>query len=417
MVDIPLSDFRKMAIEEFDTTKLLAHAANQARERGYDKFPIVDVDSHHYELESLDQILDYMDDPVLQQLARSASQSGGSKGVGVLPGGVGYQDIGGRVLRYSVRKLEKVPGGEHRDVSLTRRWMDAMGTDIAVIFPSPMLQLGLHPQVEMEVAFARAYNRWLVERVLAGEPRIRSMLYLPFNDPAASYRMVQEFAGQPGVVGFMVTSARYRPVHHNDYMRTYALLEEHGLPLAFHAAYNWNDQAMAMMNRFISVHALGFVFYNMVHMTNWIINGLPERFPKLKVIWIESGLAWVPFLMQRLDSEYLMRSSEAPLLKRRPSDYMREMFYTTQPLETSNLKLTEAAFDAVNAESQLLFSSDWPHWDFNPPSSIANLPFLKEKQKRNILGLNAAKLFNLKVPKGKLANIPDYPLELPQAAE
>src|SRR5258705_1256280 len=89
--------------------------------------------------------------------------------------------------------------------------------------------------------------------------------------------MVQEFAGKPGVVGFMVTAARYRPVHHNDYMKTYALLEEHGLPLAFHAAYNWNDQAMAMMNRFISVHALGFTFYNMVHMTNWIINGLPER--------------------------------------------------------------------------------------------------------------------------------------------
>jgi hypothetical protein len=171
------------------------------------------------------------------------------------------------------------------------------------------------------------------------------------------------------------------------------------------------------INRFIGMHAISFVHFSILHMTNWILNGLPERFPKLKVIWIESGLAWVPFLMQRLDSEYLMRSSEAPLLKRRPSDYMREMFYTTQPLETSNLKLTEAAFDAVNAESQLLFSSDWPHWDFNPPSSIANLPFLKEKQKRNILGLNAAKLFNLNVPKGKLANIPDYPLDLPQAAE
>src|ERR687884_652559 len=107
MVDIPLSDYRKMAIEEFDTSKLLKHAAQQAAER--------------------------------------------------------------------------------------------------------------------------AYNRWLVERVLAEEPRIRSMLYLPFNDPAASYRMVQEFAGKPGVVGFMVTAARYRPVHHNDYMKTYALLEERGL--------------------------------------------------------------------------------------------------------------------------------------------------------------------------------------------
>ena len=57
------------------------------------------------------------------------------------------------------------------------------------------------------------------------------------------------------------------------------------------------------------MHALSFVHYNMIHMTNWIINGLPERFPKLKVLWIESGLAWIPFLMQRLDHEYMMRTS------------------------------------------------------------------------------------------------------------
>ena len=69
------------------------------------------------------------------------------------------------------------------------------------------------------------------------------------------------------------------------------------------------------MNRFLSVHALGFIFYNLVHMTNMVVNGIPERFPKLKLLWIESGLAWIPFLMQRLDNEYMMRSSEAPLLQ------------------------------------------------------------------------------------------------------
>jgi predicted TIM-barrel fold metal-dependent hydrolase len=147
----------------------------------------------------------------------------------------------------------------------------------------------------------------------------------------------------------MVTAARYRPVHHNDYMRTYALLEEHGLPLAFHAAYNWNDQAMAMMNRFISVHALGFVFYNMVHMTNWIINGLPERFPKLKVIWIESGLAWLPFMIQRLDNEYMMRSSEAPALKKLPGDYIRDMYFTSQPMELTDMGALETTFRMIKA--------------------------------------------------------------------
>jgi hypothetical protein len=43
-------------------------------------------------------------------------------------------------------------------------------------------------------------------------------------------------------------------------------------------------------------------------MTNWVTNGLGERFPKLPVIWIEGGLAWIPFLMQRLDHEYMLRA-------------------------------------------------------------------------------------------------------------
>ena len=51
--------------------------------------------------------------------------------------------------------------------------------------------------------------------------------------------------------------------------------------------------------------------------------------------------AWVPFIMQRLDNEYMMRSSEAPLLKRKPSDYMREKYFTTQPLEITDMGALE----------------------------------------------------------------------------
>ena len=74
-----------------------------------------------------------------------------------------------------------------------------------------------------------------------------------------------------------------------------------------------------MTNRFISVHALGFMWFNMIHMTNWVVNGIPERFPKLKTMWIESGLTWAYCLMQRLDHSYMMRTSDCPLLKRKPS--------------------------------------------------------------------------------------------------
>ena len=49
----------------------------------------------------------------------------------------------------------------------------------------------------------------------------------------------------------------------------------------------------------------------------------------------------------------------------------------------------------INAETQLLFASDWPHYDFDMPSEIGHLPFLSEESKRNILGRNAQNLFNL----------------------
>ena len=49
----------------------------------------------------------------------------------------------------------------------------------------------------------------------------------------------------------------------------------------------------------------------------------------------------------------------------------------------------------IKAETQLLYSSDYPHWDFDLPSTIYDLPFLTETAKRNILGGNAGRLFGL----------------------
>ena len=77
---------------------------------------------------------------------------------------------------------------------------------------------------------------------------------------------------------------------------------------------------------------------------------------------------------------------------------MRDMFYTMQPMEATNLKLLEGTFEAIAADTQLLYASDWPHWDFDVPARLFDLPFLDDRSKRNILGLNAARLFNLDIP-------------------
>ena len=273
--------------------------------------------------------------------------------------------------------------------------MDALGLDYQILFPTPMLTIGMHPQDDVEVALGGAFNKWMVERILPQDKRIKGLLYLPFNTPEACEKMVEDYASREEIIGFTICSTRNKPVHHNSYMRLYSLIEETGKPLAFHTGFNWSDPSFSQFNRFISMHALSFPHYNHIHLTNWIINGLPERFPKLKVVWVEAGVAWIPYLMQRLDHEFMMRACEAPMLKRKPSDYMREMFFTSQPLERSNLELLEATFKAMNAETQLLYASDWPHWDFDPPGAITSLPFLSDQAKRNILGLNAARIFNL----------------------
>jgi len=380
-----------------DTRDILAHAAQDVQ-RMPARF-IVDVDAHVTETAFWSDIVDRIDNDVMRQMATSFREKSGSP-----PGllnhqpGMTYQDVYGRIP-HQVGIMEKTDAeGPHRLVQLARRAMDSMGIHYQVVFPTPMLLLGMHPQAEVEVALGRAFNRWMTEEVLPQEERIKGLVYLPFNDPEESYKVALEFANAPGVIGFTVTATRNRPVHDNAYMKLYALLEEIGRPIAFHAGFHWGDQSILQLNRFISMHAITFVHYNLIHLTNWVINGLPERFPKLNVIWVESGLAWVPFIMQRLDHEFLMRPSEAPMLKRLPSEYIREMFFTSQPLERTDMALTKSTFDAINANSQLLFSSDWPHWDFDLPSSITTLPFLDESAIRNILGLNAARLFNLPVP-------------------
>ena len=398
-MDMVRSEVRKLAAEDYSTAQHLEHASQQARERNYQDFLIVDVDAHHYESESYKDVFEYIESPVLRRQAVESAKRGGR--ASMLGGQIGYQDIGGRITRHElrrhdIRRHDKLGAAHHRDVGMTLEWMDAMGVDYSCLFPTPMLFLGLHPQVEVEVAMCRAYNAWLCERVLAVEPRIISMLYLPFNDPDAAYKTVKDFGDKKGVVGFMVTSPRYKPVHDNAYVKTYALLEEMGKPVAFHAAYNWNDQSLSLTNRFISVHALGFMWFNMVHMTNWVVNGLPERFPKLKVMWIESGLTWAYCLMQRLDHSYMMRTSDCPSLKRKPSEYMREMYYSSQPMEKPrDRSILEATFKMINAETQLMWSSDYPHWDFDLPSVVYDLPFLSETGRRNILGGTAAKVFGL----------------------
>jgi predicted TIM-barrel fold metal-dependent hydrolase len=397
MLDRPSPTIRELGeiTAATDSRDYLSHATRQAKAHDHYEL-IVDVDAHLQEGRFWGEVIEMLENDVLKQTAEAMARPGTLPLVNMQPG-MAFQTMGGRVP-HQFGSAEPVDEGQgHTFVQIVRRGMDAMGIDYQVIFPTAMLFLGMNPMEDIEVHLARAYNRWLTERVTCEDKRLLGLLYLPFNSPEECEKLVAEFGGRPGVSGFTVCAVRHTPVHANRYMRLYSMIEETGKPLIFHAGPYWDDPSMAQLNRFVSMHAIAFVHYNMIHLTNWIVNALPERFPKLKVVWVESGLAWLPFMMQRLDHEILLRQNEAPGLKRLPSEYMKDFYYTSQPLERTNLQLLESTMTAINAETQLLYASDWPHWDFDPPSAITGLPFLSDQAKRNILGLNAAKLFNLEV--------------------
>ena len=125
---------------------------------------IVDCDAHHYENENFDEILPFMENDVLRQLimsGRAKGRRGAPAEPGRLPGHGRARDALSAALDREDRARARM-----RDVQLGERWMDAMGVDYSCLFPTGMLNVGLHPQKEMEVELCWAYNRWLTEKVL-----------------------------------------------------------------------------------------------------------------------------------------------------------------------------------------------------------------------------------------------------------
>lgn len=392
-------DHAGLGYRELSHRDLLRRAREQVESRGLTDVLIVDIDFHQTEEDDWRQILSYMDNDVIRHLLRVGGNNRpwfpGS------PTSSGIQEAAGRIRPTSAFNAERTS-----NPSATGAIMEAvemMSLDYVLLFPQQLLGLGRTQFLELEEHVARAYARWLVENVLEADSRIIAPLYLPFSDPEACVKLVEEFADKPGIVAATTVTNRYEATQAKSYMRLYAMLQERELPLLFHAGVRYAVQSQSMFNRFISVHGIGFPYFTMVQATNWIVNGLPERFPGLKVAFIEGGLAWVPFLMQRLDHMAMMRSSEVPLLKRLPSEYMRDFYYSTQPLEATNIRELGATLEFIGAYDKLMWASDWPHWDWDPPSRIWDLPFLDEAQRRAILGGNASELFRLDQKEDRVA--------------
>jgi predicted TIM-barrel fold metal-dependent hydrolase len=139
----------------------------------------------------------------------------------------------------------------------------------------------------------------------------------------------------------------------------------------------WNNttaqNAGGIPNTRFEFHALS-MQASLFHLGSFIVHGVFEKFPRLNLVLVENGIAWLPWMLWTLDDAYADLRRESPWVKRLPSEYLREhLTLSTQPLEQTGRKeqLTELLEATGGVEDMLLFAADYPHWDTDDPAYIA----------------------------------------------
>jgi predicted TIM-barrel fold metal-dependent hydrolase len=129
---------------------------------------------------------------------------------------------------------------------------------------------------------------------------------------------------------------------------------------------------------------------------NIICSGILERNPDLKIVSVESGAGWVPFVLEALDYEMWENAPhEREKWSMKPSEYFQRQMYATMWFERINVP---ALVNAVG-EDNILFETDFPHPTCLYPDPLAtvndNWRELSQAQRNKILGGNAVKLYKL----------------------
>jgi len=143
----------------------LGNARKEVERRGLFDIPVVDCDCHVYETTAMPEIASFIQNPAVRRPFERYSQF--MLAHAFLPGNLGDRMVAGRIKTDLDQVLPQGDfGGMHRIAAGLLNSMNQMAIDYSILFPTPMLTLGTHPQLEVEVELARAYNRWLIEHVL-----------------------------------------------------------------------------------------------------------------------------------------------------------------------------------------------------------------------------------------------------------
>jgi uncharacterized protein len=279
------------------------------------------------------------------------------------------------------------------------QWLKAMdrgGMETAVLYPTLGLFMSFLRDREWAVALCRAYNTFLHEEFIRQSPRLKAVALLPVQDPEASAKELRRAVRELGLSGAMLAADGTHLLGEERFAPVYEEAQRLDVMLGIHASgSHLGGGGVDLFPRFIQAHTCSHAFGQMRQLTSMVFEGVPERFPDLRIAFLEAGCGWAPYWMERMDDEYAKRASEAPALKKKPSDYVRsgKIYFSC---EADEWLLPQAV--KLVGENQIVYASDFPHWDNSYPQSVDEIRErgdLSDAQKRKIFADNARRLYGL----------------------
>jgi predicted TIM-barrel fold metal-dependent hydrolase len=286
--------------------------------------------------------------------------------------------------------------GAKEQRELWTRICDEHELDKAVLFPTGSGNCSKNQEVDYARDVCRAINRHLAADYMTD--RLFPVGALPLRDPQTAAAEVEYATQELGLKGFeVVTDGLPFGLGDPFFDPVYEMAEKCGATIGIHGTRHWaHEWGANKLRTFGEVHAYAFTAGMLLNFTSVMCQGLPIRFPKLKMGFLEVGATWLPYYLDRLDEHWEKRAEEEmPLLKKKPSDTFRESSLKVS-LEGKETLLRET-IDYVGVE-HLIYATDVPHWDGEFPENLEEIRetnVITDKEKQAILHDNTEQLFSL----------------------
>ncbi|MGH7928094.1 MAG: amidohydrolase family protein [Candidatus Binatia bacterium] len=286
-----------------------------------------------------------------------------------------------------------VGGREGNDLQTRLKDMDQEGIDTSVLFPTSSFAVNSMIERDYAVAYARAYNDFISD-VCKQTPRLKGVALVPLQDPKAAVEEAHRAVTKLGLASIAVASQGMKEhLGSKTFWPLYEELERLNVPLCVHNRRE-GPAGEIRFDSFIFMHTIGRPVETFIQFAGLMYGGVPQRFPKLRIAFLECGVGWVPYWMERMDEEWEKRGKvEAPLCKQKPSEYIMQSnwFFAMEPEEETLSYVIERIGD-----DKILFASDYPHWDGIFPyvtKTIRGRKDISDRAKDRILGENAKRFY------------------------